>query len=134
MKTEDNGEGLNVSRGEGERKGMSKLKRSDKSMVKCFNCQKIGHFKRDFPERKVSEDYVQDTVSLGEESYEYAEALVVSSLETEYSWVIESGCPYHMFPRIEYFETLKMVQGRVVRLGDNKACKVQGIGTVRPKM
>ena len=39
-----------------------------------------------------------------------------------------------MCPRIEYFETLKMVQGGVVRLGDNKACKVHGIGMVRLKM
>ena len=48
----DGGEGLNVSRGGGERKGMSKSKRSDKSKVKYFNCQKISHFKRDCPERK----------------------------------------------------------------------------------
>ena len=39
-----------------------------------------------------------------------------------------------MCPRIEYFETLKMVHGGVVRLGDNKACKVHGIGMVRLKM
>ena len=38
LKIEDSGEGLNVSRGEGERKGMSKPKRFDKSKVKCFNC------------------------------------------------------------------------------------------------
>ena len=36
LKIEDSGEGLNVSRGGGERKGMSKSKRSDNSKVKCF--------------------------------------------------------------------------------------------------
>ena len=71
---------------------------------------------------------------MGKESYDDADALVVSSLETEDSWVIDSGFSYHMCPRIEYFEILKMVQGGIVRLGDNKACKVHGIGIVKFKM
>ena len=69
LKIEDSGEGLNVSRGGGEHKGMSKSKRSDKSKLKCFNCQKISHFKRDRLERKFNEDSVQVVVFLGEDSY-----------------------------------------------------------------
>ena len=79
LKIEDSGEGLNVSRGGGERRWMSKSKRSDKSKVKYFNCQKIDHFKRDCPKRKVNKDFVQAIVALGEESYEDADVLVVSS-------------------------------------------------------
>ncbi|XP_058760102.1 uncharacterized protein LOC131633408 [Vicia villosa] len=130
LKIEDNGEALNVSRGGGERIEISKSVRSDNSKVKYFNCKKICHFKRDCPERKVNENSVEAEVALGEESYEDAEALLVSSLETEDSWVIDSGFSYHMCPRIEYFETLKMVQGEVVPLGDNKACTIHGIGTL----
>lgn len=39
-----------------------------------------------------------------------------------------------MCPRIEYFETLKIEQGGVVCLGDNKACKVHGIVMIKLKM
>ncbi|XP_058775341.1 uncharacterized protein LOC131649605 [Vicia villosa] len=91
--------------------------------------KKIGHFKKNCLGRKVNDDYVHVTITLDEDSYEDTGALVVSSLEIEDNWVIDSGCSYHMCPRIEYFETLKLVQGGVVRLGDNKAYKVHGIGT-----
>ena len=89
--------------------------------------------KRDYPKRKVNEDFVH-VISLGEESYEDADVLVVLSLEIEDSWVIDSGFSYHMSSRIEYFKTLNMMQGGVVCLGDNKACEVHGIGTIRLKM
>src|SRR3954465_923163 len=59
LKIEDSDEGLNVSRGGVALKGMSKSKRSDKSKIKYFNCQKIGHFKRDCFERKINGDSVQ---------------------------------------------------------------------------
>jgi len=69
-----------------------------------------------------------------EDGYESAGALVVTSLEPEKSWVLDSGCSYHMCPRKEYFETWALKEGGVVRLGNNKACKVQGMGTIRLKM
>lgn len=34
----------------------------------------------------------------------------------------------------EYFETLKLEQGGIVLLGENKACKVHGIGMIKLKM
>lgn len=72
-------------------------------------------------------------MALDEDGYESVCALVVSSLETEYSWVIDSSCSYHMCQRKEYFETLKLEQGGIVILGDNKSCKVHGISTPRLK-
>jgi len=39
-----------------------------------------------------------------------------------------------MCHRKEYFETLALKEGGVVRLENNKACKVQGMATVRLKM
>jgi len=39
-----------------------------------------------------------------------------------------------MCPRKKYFETLELKEDTVFRLENNKACKVQGIGTNRLKM
>lgn len=37
-------------------------------------------------------------------------------------------------PIKDFFETLDLKEGRVVLLGNNKSCKVQGIGTIKLKM
>jgi len=73
-------------------------------------------------------------VASDEDGYESMGALVVTSWELEKSWVLDLGCSYHMCPRKEYFETLALKEGGVVRLGNNKSCKVQGMGTVCLKM
>jgi len=69
-----------------------------------------------------------------EDGNESAGALEVTSWESEKTWVLDSGCSYHMFFRKEYFETLDLKEGGVVRLENNKACKVQYMCTVRLNM
>jgi len=58
----------------------------------------------------------------------------LTSREPEKGWVLDSGCSYHICPRKEYFETLELKEGGVVRLDNNKACKIQGMGTICLKM
>jgi len=58
----------------------------------------------------------------------------LTSWEPEKGWVLNSGCSYHICPRKKYFETLELKEGGVVRLGNNKACKIQGMGTIHLKM
>lgn len=38
-----------------------------------------------------------------------------------------------MLPKKEYFETLDLNANAIVRLGDNKSCEVECIGTIRTK-
>jgi len=58
----------------------------------------------------------------------------VTSWEPEKDWVLDSGCSYHICLRKEYFERLELKEGGVVFLGNNKACKIQGMGIIRLKM
>lgn len=73
-------------------------------------------------------------IALDEDDYVSVGTLVVSSLETEDSWVLDSGCSYHMCLRKEYFETLKLEKGGIVLFCDNKVCKVNDIGMIRLKI
>jgi len=139
LKVDEGGEGLNVARGRSEHRGKGKGKlRSkgfDKSKYRCFLYHKQGHFKKDCSDKGGNgSSSVQVVVASDEDGYESAGALVVTSWEPKKSWVLDSGCSYHMCPRKEYFETLTLKEGGVVRLGNSKACKVQGMGTVRLKM
>nr|KYP76595.1 Retrovirus-related Pol polyprotein from transposon TNT 1-94 [Cajanus cajan] len=43
---------------------------------------------------------------------------------------MDSGCSYHMHPKKDYFETLKLKEEGTVLLGDHHPCQVQGIGTI----
>ncbi|KAK2367568.1 alpha carbonic anhydrase [Trifolium repens] len=91
LKVEDGANALNVSGGKGGSRGKkAKSKVGDKWT--CFHCQKKGHFKRDCPELKDKNGsaHVVDGSS-GDENYETAEALVVSSWESEESKSLDSG-------------------------------------------
>jgi hypothetical protein len=43
---------------------------------------------------------------------------------------VDSGFYYHMCSKKEYFETLEPVECGVVHLGDEKTCKIQGMGSI----
>lgn len=50
------------------------------------------------------------------------------------AWVLDSGCTYHMTPNKTWFESFKTEEGGRVLLGNSKACKVLGQGTMRLKV
>jgi len=71
LRTDENDEGLSVSRGNGGSRG-NLGKSGNKLKFKFFNCHKMGHFKKDCPENNgISAQIVS-------EGYKDAGALVVS--------------------------------------------------------
>jgi hypothetical protein len=71
LRTDENGEGLSVSRGNGGGRG-NQRKSGNKSNFKCFNCHKMGQFKKDCLENNGN------SVKIVSEGYEEVGALVVS--------------------------------------------------------
>lgn len=86
-----------------------------KSSLKCFIYKKIDHFVKDCPRREENEEFVEIVVASDmDSSYASVGALVMSSLDTEKSWVIDLECSYHMCTKKQYFENLKLKECEVV--------------------
>ncbi|KAK9080130.1 hypothetical protein SSX86_001805 [Deinandra increscens subsp. villosa] len=138
---DEGSEGLFV-RGRSEKKGFkSKGNFSSRSKnhkpLKCFVCGSEKHFKKDCPEwRKRKQDkgfkkssqYASDQEE--SEGYESADVLVVDTIKNNEAWILDSGCSFHMTPNRSYFDNLKLVDMGTVKLGDDRECKIRGIGQV----
>ncbi|WVZ02271.1 hypothetical protein V8G54_023077 [Vigna mungo] len=135
--TEEGASGLIAVKGKGKKQSgkEKKLNPDGTKQVRCFKCQKMGHIKKFCPE-KGKAGRPQETADVAEasEGYESAGVLVASSEYPQRSWVMDSGCSYHMCPVKEFFENLDQKEHGNVLLGNNKACRVQGVGSVRLKM
>ncbi|WVZ13024.1 hypothetical protein V8G54_017554 [Vigna mungo] len=135
--TEEGASGLISVKGKGKKQSgkEKKLNPDGTKQVHCFKCQKMGHIKKLCPEKgKVGRPQETADVAEASEGYESAGVLVASSEDPQRSWVMDSGCSYHMCPVKEFFENLDQKEHGNVLLGNNKACRVQGVGSVRLKM
>ncbi|WVZ16441.1 hypothetical protein V8G54_009423 [Vigna mungo] len=130
--TEEGASGLISVKGKGKKQSgkEKKLNPDGTKQVRCFKCQKMGHIKKFCPE-KGKAGRPQETADVAEasEGYESAGVLVASSEDPQRSWVMDSGCSYHMCPVKEFFENLDQKEHGNVLLGNNKACRVQGVGS-----
>ncbi|KAL8488520.1 hypothetical protein ACS0TY_024701 [Phlomoides rotata] len=88
-KAHDPAESLNVKFKKGKKfqkgrggqlyKGKNKFKESGfVEKIKCYNCNKIGHLKKNFPEKKGNKDDTADA-AVAEEGYNSAKVLIVSA-------------------------------------------------------
>lgn len=62
-----------------------------------------------------------------------SEALLLTDINLEHEWVMDTGCSYHMTHKKEWFETLREDVGGSVRMGNKTTSKVKGVGNVRIK-
>ena len=58
------------------------------------------------------------------DGYDSVEVLVHLAQDTHQEWVLNSGCSFHMSPNYEWFQTFKEINGGIVLLCNNKACKI----------
>jgi hypothetical protein len=49
-------------------------------------------------------------------------------------WIMDSACTFHICPNKEWFSSLDLINGRVILMGNDVACKMKGIGKIRLKL
>ncbi|KAL8139859.1 LOW QUALITY PROTEIN: hypothetical protein V2J09_005880 [Rumex salicifolius] len=99
-----------------------KSKSKAKKKVVYFGCGKTGQFKRTnrkLHSEKNSEGSSKSTNNDSSESGDSDMLSVTSNSHTD-SWILDSGCSFHMTPHKEWFETYKVGNLGSVRLGDGK--------------
>eukprot|EP00253_Pinus_taeda_P032243 PITA_32243 len=120
-------------------KGKEKKKKQnmDMSKVKCWACQKMGHYVATCPKRK-NKGRKGITTSAGVEQFasqfnqDFAFITSTSSRSTSFDvWYIHSGASRHMTGAREFFSELaeRAIDIEIV-LGDDRTIRVVGVGTM----
>ncbi|KAL5757095.1 hypothetical protein ACOSQ2_021841 [Xanthoceras sorbifolium] len=107
----------------------------------CNYCKKKGHTKSEcfkLKNKQQNKDQKRDEPAEASivQNQEQCDLLLVCADEAKArnEWILDTACSFHMCPNRDYFSTYKSVQGGVVLMGNNHACKIAGVGTVRIKM
>ncbi|KAH9734072.1 Integrase catalytic domain-containing protein [Citrus sinensis] len=134
-----------MERGPSGSQNHGRSKSRSKKNVKCYNCGKKEHVKKECwsnqkrregkePESSNAQGCVASTSDDGEILYN--EAITVSEGRKRLSdvWLIDSGTTWHMTSRREWFHTYEPISGGSVYMGDYHALEIAGIGTIKIKL
>ena len=141
-----------IARGRSDKrdaKGKSRYRSKSRSKHnRCYICDKEGHFKNNCPEKRNGKGHKNESegsASYASDEYNDCEVLVAANCEEgeshatietreEESWALDSACSYNMCSRREWFVEYKELSTGRVLMGNNKACNILGIGTVKLKL
>ena len=98
----------------------------------------VGVMKKDCPDTRKKKQGNQKSqngdADVAVEGYDSTDVMCVSDVKIKPKWVLDSGCSFHMCPEKNWFCSYEECNGGQVLLGDNKACKVVGIGVVELRL
>lgn len=120
-----------------EREFKNASRSESKGKYKCFLCRKKCHFESDCPEKKkmsIEKHREAGDADVVSDGSEFAEVLMVSKGSSNKEWVIDSGSSFHMCPDQSVFFDYKKIDGGQVLLGNNYACSIVGLGSVKFQM
>ncbi|KAK8935199.1 hypothetical protein KSP39_PZI013173 [Platanthera zijinensis] len=122
------------SRGKGKRENRPREKSVGRNT--CHYCKEEGHWKDKCPKLKLKEQaHEPDLAAVASEDESDVDALhVAPSIETTGSWILDTGCTFHMCPNREWFSSFRQYEGGRVWMGNVSECEILGVGNIRIRM
>ncbi|XP_019447316.1 PREDICTED: uncharacterized protein LOC109350539 [Lupinus angustifolius] len=117
-------------------------RKTDKRRIKCYNCDKLGHFASEYyasnkkqhqvkqdPEanlaKKESEDFDDEAVQLM--------MTTISKLRNDV-WYLDSGCSNHMTGHKDWLVNFDPTRRNKVKFADNRVVAAEGTGDIPLRM
>ncbi|GKV26776.1 hypothetical protein SLEP1_g36011 [Rubroshorea leprosula] len=138
-KSGDQATGLVIKGTQNNRTFNKRGKSQSKSRAKharCYECNEMGHFKKNCPKLKEKKDEKSSDANITSCSDNLDDGDCILSVSTNPSgeeWILNSGCSFHVCPRRDWFETYKLATSTMA-LGDDTMLPIVGIGNIRIKM
>lgn len=121
--------------------GFSKRNPRVRRSVQCYKCQQMGHIRKDCPNRKQQIDernsnssQFGNVIQRGDSDCSDGDLLSVSSCKTSDSWILDTGCSFHMTWNKDWFDSYKSGDFGFVYMGNDKACAITGKGQIKIRM
>lgn len=116
---------------QGKQQGQSKSNK----VLRCHNCDSIGHFARDYPSEKSVKDMKRGNDKESSAGHDVKEAFMSSLSDDDNEWMADSAAYRHIIKRKEWFSELKPLNPpEKVRIGDDKYLNATAKGTIHMYM
>ncbi|KAE8707674.1 hypothetical protein F3Y22_tig00110377pilonHSYRG00029 [Hibiscus syriacus] len=129
--------GRSTERGQSSSHKYGRSKSRSKKNLKCYNCGKNGHLKKDCWSLNKNSNPQGNTANTSDDG----DALCCEASTTVEGrkrftdiWLIDSGATYHMTSRREWFHHYEPVSGGSVYSCNDHALEIVGVGTIKLKM
>ncbi|KAE8727661.1 hypothetical protein F3Y22_tig00005406pilonHSYRG00056 [Hibiscus syriacus] len=129
--------GRSTERGQSSSHKHGRSKSRSKKNLKCYNCGKKGHLKKDCWSLNKNSNPQGNTANTSDDG----DALCCEASTTVKGrkrfvdiWLIDSGATYHMTSRREWFHHYEPVSGGSVYSCNDHALEIIGVGTIKLKM
>ncbi|KAG8499215.1 hypothetical protein CXB51_005647 [Gossypium anomalum] len=98
----------------------------------CVFCREKGHWKKNCPKLHKGKAISDACVVEHDEESDFSLVGMAMACHTD-EWILDSGCTYHLCPNKDRFSSLKELEGGVVFMGNDNACKTMGVGVLESK-